>query len=53
MSLVFNRDFMITAFCSDDQYLCDLLNDTVSSQYSQDFYELFATLFKPEVLFQY
>ena len=42
---------MITAFCSDDQYICALLNNTVSSQYSQDFHELFATLFKPEVLF--
>ena len=44
---------MITTFCSNDQYICALLNDIVSSQYSLDFYELFATLFKPEVLFQY
>ena len=29
-----------------------LLNDTVRSQYSQDFYVLFATLFEPEALFQ-
>ena len=43
------RNSMIAAFCSDGQYICALINDTINSQC---FYELFDTLIKQEVLFQ-
>ena len=46
------RNSMIAAFCSDGQYICALINDTINSQCFQGFYELFDTLFKQEVLFQ-